>query len=657
MLQKKSYRLLRTSAAISAAILSSSLLLVSCGDDGDDGKDGADGAPGEDGQDLTARPFTISFSQLSLPETAAEQAQKRASAEVTVDETTYADGANTIVATNQSLPSLGGSGSVVYGTWKKGDGSDFTDGADPVVCTNGSGPDYTSLIEFNQFGQSTLFAITNMECSVGGAWITKLDQDSANGELTAVSARPVDFSEVYGTYVNCAGMTTPWGTHLGSEEYEPPMAAFNAAATAYASSPVWSGQENMQWFDDETWHDEHMLAIAEYNGLTNDAANAANFGYYYGWVPEIEITSADGDHNVMKHFSMGRFAHELSYVMPDNRTVYQSDDGANTGLFLYVADNEKDLSSGTRYAARWDQISGAGAGEAFISWVSLGHSDDATIRSAIDAGVTFSDLFAQETPNEDGTCPTDGFRSVNAYDHGLVCVQLNTDTFNGTEISQLASRLETRLYAGYLGATTEFRKEEGITFNPDDNILYVAMSELERGMMDNDSRYDLGGPNHIRLAGDDNECGAVYGLDVADGTVEDTDGALINSQYVVETMYGVVVGTEVVEDGCTPDGISNPDNITYLPQYGQLVIGEDSGASGDGSNSGYFDRDLGNFIWAFDVNTETLTRIASTPAGSETTSPYWNADVNGWGYLMMVNQHPDGAESDVGYVGPFPQLD
>lgn len=652
MLKKKTFRLSALPASIAAAILCQSMLLTGCG-----GDDGEDGQPGTDGLDLTSRAFTMVFSGLSLPETATEQAAKRASSEVTVDDTTYHIGANTIVATNQSLPALGGSGNVVYGTWKKGDGSDFTDGTDPVVCTNGSGPDYTSLIEYNKFGESALFAVTNMECSVGGAWIAKLNQDSATGKLTTVSARPVDFSGVYGTYVNCAGMTTPWGTHLGSEEYEPPMAAFNASAAAYASSPVWAGQDNMQWFDDETWHDQHMLAIAEYNGLTNDAASAANFGYYYGWVPEIEITSADGDHKVMKHFSMGRFAHELSYVMPDNRTVYQSDDGANTGLFMFVADEEKDLSSGNLYAAVWEQVSGTGAGEAFISWVNLGHSDSATIRSAIDAGITFGDMFTQETANADGSCPSAGFRSVNAYDHGLVCVQLNTGTFDGTPIEELASRLETRLYAGYMGATTEFRKEEGITFNPDDNVLYVAMSELERGMMDNDARYDLGGPNHIRLQGDDNECGAVYGMDVTQGTATDSDGNAIDSHYVVETMYGVIVGQEVVEDGCAPDNIANPDNLTYLPQYGKLVIGEDSGASGDGSNSGYFDRNLGNFIWAFDVESETLTRIASTPAGSETTSPYWKTNVNGWGYLMMVNQHPDGAESDVGYVGPFPALD
>lgn len=574
--------------------------------------------------------------------------------QTTVDGTTHSLGTATIVSTRDSLPTLGGSGNVVYGSWKKADGSDFSDGTNPIVCSNGSGPDYTSLIEYNKFGESALFAITNMECSVGGAWITKLQQDAATGALSAVSARPVDFSGVYGTYVNCAGMTTPWGTHLGSEEYEPPMAAFNAAATAYATSPAWARQDSMQWFGSETWHDEHMLAIAEYNGLTNDAAHAANFGYFYGWVPEITLTSAAGDHQVAKHFSMGRFAHELAYVMPDNRTVYESDDGENTGFFMYVADTPKDLSAGMLYAARWQQIDAGGAGEAFLAWVNLGHSDDATIRAAIDAGITFSDMFAQETPNPDGSCPSGGFRPVNAGDHGLVCVQLNTGSFNGTPTAELASRLESRLYAGYLGATTEFRKEEGITFNPDDNILYVSMSEIEKGMLAGHSR-DLGGPDHIRIDAPDNECGAVYGLDINPGVAYDSDGALIDSRYAVETMYGIVVGEEVVEDGCAADKVANPDNISYLPRYGILAIGEDSAVHNSGANT--FDRTLSNFTWAYDVKRGTLTRIASTPAGSESTSAYWNANINGWGYLMTVNQHPNGAESDIGYVGPFPQLD
>lgn len=41
----------------------------------------------------------------------------------------------------------------------------------------------------------------------------------------------------------------------------------------------------------------------------------------------------------------------------------------------------------------------------------------------------------------------------------------------------------------------------------------------------------------------------------------------------------------------------------------------------------------------------TLTRMLTTPYGSETTSPYWYPNINGWAYIMAVVQHPYG-ESD-----------
>ena len=63
-----------------------------------------------------------------------------------------------------------------------------------------------------------------------------------------------------------------------------------------------------------------------------------------------------------------------------------------------------------------------------------------------------------------------------------------------------------------------------------------------------------------------------------------------------------------------------------------------------------------------------LTRIQTTPYGSETTSPYWYPEINGWAYMASTIQHPYG-ESDrdqstgpddergyVGYVGPFPAM-
>jgi hypothetical protein len=46
-------------------------------------------------------------------------------------------------------------------------------------------------------------------------------------------------------------------------------------------------------------------------------------------------------------------------------------------------------------------------------------------------------------------------------------------------------------------------------------------------------------------------------------------------------------------------------------------------------------------IWYHDLKDGTLTRLLS----SETTSPYWYPNINGWAYMMTVVQHPYG-ESD-----------
>jgi hypothetical protein len=97
--------------------------------------------------------------------------------------------------------------------------------------------------------------------------------------------------------------------------------------------------------------------------------------------------------------------------------------------------------------------------------------------------------------------------------------------------------------------------------------------------------------------------------------------------------------------------------VTYLPGYHTLIIGEDTG-------SGH----QNDVIWSYNTKTGKLTRIQTTPYGSETTSPYFYPDINGWSYIMSVIQHPYG-ESDedklvdasdarayVGYIGPMPAL-
>jgi len=45
------------------------------------------------------------------------------------------------------------------------------------------------------------------------------------------------------------------------------------------------------------------------------------------------------------------------YAMPDQKTVYSSDDGTNQAFWKFVADKAGDMSSGTLYGAKLTQIS------------------------------------------------------------------------------------------------------------------------------------------------------------------------------------------------------------------------------------------------------------------------------------------------------------
>ncbi len=492
------------------------------------------------------------------------------------------------------------------------------DGSDAISDS----PDFSSLIPAN----GKLYQISHFENRPGAMYISEASQD-ADGNLTLTATRPIDFSAFGGLWVPCAGSVTPWETHLGSEEYPADARAIEVATSL-----------------DQI--DSYDYPMVRYQGvdpatMTLDEFRAAYLPYRYGYPTEITI-GTDGSAVAHKHFSMGRVAVELASVMPDEKTVYVSDDGTNVGLFMFVADTAGDLSAGELYAAKWTQTSDMGAGAADISWIDLGHTDDATVRKAIESGVTFSDLFETADMAEDGTCPA-GFLASNA-ESAAECLKVKPG------MEAIASRVETRRYAAMLGATTEFRKMEGSTYNPEHHSLYLSMSEVGKGMEDN-SKQDKGGANDIRVA--KNSCGAVYELSLTDNFQANAMKAVVEGR---KSDYAD--GTPEAGNSCDLDGIANPDNLTYLPGYNTLIIGEDTG-------SGH----QNDVIWAMDTETGRLTRIFSTPYGSETTSPYWYSDINGHGYLMAVVQHPYG-ESDedklsdpadarayMGYIGPFPTLD
>lgn len=484
------------------------------------------------------------------------------------------------------------------------------------VCNGqfgGSGPDHTEFIKVGK----KLFMITQFECNIGALYQAELKQDPKTGELSAVNLKYISQSPYHGGWVHCAGMKTPWNSFLGSEEYEPDAKSLDPK----------TGKIN-----------PYYNRIAPYFG--GDLTKASP--YYYGWITEIKIVNENGSDIYTKHYSMGRFAHELAYVMPDRQTVYLSDDGTNCALFMYKADKPGDLSSGTLYAAKWIQKSDKNGGSADLKWIKLAHSTDSEIKQIVDEKPLFNDIFDSVKPN--GAKCQAGFTSINT-NRGHECLRVKPG------MEKAAALLESRRYAAVKGATTEFRKMEGITYDPDTNRLYIAISQIAKGMEDNrkygkpNTKYDIGGNNDIRVKV--NKCGGVYALDLENYTAKNMYGMItgIPKKYASDTPYSNS------QNKCDINGLANPDNISYLARSNTLIIGEDT------------DMHQNDLIWAYDTKSGKLTsRVASTPYGSETTSVMWQPDINGFTYINFVTQHPfgesdqdklkdpDEAQSKVGYI-------
>lgn len=424
--------------------------------------------------------------------------------------------------------------------------------------------------------------------------LSTIDQDERTGTLSVADYENIDMAAINGLWIPCAASLSPWNTHLGSEEYEPDARAHEADGTK----------------------DPHLPFTVRYFGSARSASP-----YEYGWVPEVTVTSG-GTSSVKKHYALGRISRELAQVMPDGRTAYMGDDGSYTGLFMFVADNAADLSAGTLYAAKWTQTSIVDVGSADLTWIQLGHATDAEIEALVETGHTggtpirFSDVFLASSAD-----PMDAtYRKVRT-NTGVEWLKLQPG------MEKAAAFLETRRYAAYLGATTEFNKMEGVAVNAKDKKLYVAMSYVEKGMVAGSSPTDPAADIELTKL----SSGAVYQLTLAGGQSATNTATAIDSPWVATHMTGLVWGADQAADAAgnvsADDRIANPDNIKFSERFRTLFIGEDSG------------RHVNNYLWAYDVDTGKLSRLLSLPAGAESTGLQAVDDLNGFAYVMANFQH------------------
>jgi secreted PhoX family phosphatase len=464
-------------------------------------------------------------------------------------------------------------------------------------------------------------AIVHMENIPATTMLLELDQDQTTGKLTTTKATHMDWTKYGGISSPCAGSLSPWNTHLGSEEWGPPdsraeedctscdcVHKYGRAMMAYLDKPEYTTCTNYtEW---RAAYDEHYYT---------------HYRYHFPWESGIDGVGT-------KHMSMGRRGMELLYAMPDEKTVYMSDDTENGFLSVFKADTAKDLSAGTLWCAVVEQVADdstiAGGSFTIKEWKDMGHATTADIEPHVMGApyIRFYDMFETETPADAAPWCSAGFTAINVGGLGLECLKVKP----GKE--KLASRLESRRYAAMLGCTVEFSKMEGITYSTETGMLYIGMTMVRRGMENNTHANDKGSPNHIRLT--QNKCGCVYELDVDPDT------------YLVTTMKGLICGKlsdpEDPDNLCDVNTIANPDNVAAMHGHKMLLIAEDTTYH------------YNNILWLYDLEKRQLAgRIGATPDLAEVCSPYFYPDVGGFSYITMVMQHPNltsyGA-SAIGYV-------
>ena len=449
-------------------------------------------------------------------------------------------------------------------------GGDPTDDDAPLgVPTSPDGEELSdaTLPDFNGFVPSSTapdegYLFTNWESRPGLMSRLHLRRE-AGGSWSVQGSRNVDFRPVGGTWANCFGSVSPWGTPLSAEEM------YMAVDIARWNDP--------DWRTDDKQDGDDVALLADYLGHFPNP-------YRYGYM--VEITAPESANPTpRKRFAMGRFAHETAAVMPDKRTAYLTDDGTGKAFYKFVADEPGDLSSGTLYAAKHiqddgDEVATVGFD---IEWLELAHGDQAQIERWIAEydGVDYDDY------EEDASSyVTD--EEVEAW-------------ANGEAADDRVAFLETMKAAEAVGATTEFRKMEGLNVAPGarpGDPVYVAVSKVDDTMAD--------GEGDIQLQG--NEYGAVYRLPLESGyDVSRLEPVLTggpeanvcggcpydaspNADSNVcadcaldprrEEENGALqfLGTDSMQGASTVDpenAIANPDNLVVLPD-GRVVVGEDS---------------------------------------------------------------------------------
>jgi secreted PhoX family phosphatase len=413
-----------------------------------------------------------------------------------------------------------------------------------------------------------------------------LDGPAAGSDWLRTTADPTG-TRVLGTFNNCSGGVTPWGTFLSGEEN------FNGyfANAASVTEPVAAAR--LARYGVEEAATERLW---ERFDSRFDVAQEPNEVNRFGWI--VEVDPLDPAAPPVKHTALGRFKHEGATIRlaSDRRVVaYLGDDERFDYVYKYVSDEP--MMEGETRAAREHN------------------------RTLLTRGTLYVARFTGSSPagEIDGTgrLPADGtFDGSGEWIRLAAGDRSFVDGMTAAEVYVF-----TREAADKAGATKMDRPED-IEANPHSGNVYIALTNnSDRGKAD---ATRTAGPDEANPRVD-NKHGHV--IELSEEGNDPTATAFGWSILLVcgdpndpNTYFGGFDKTQV-------SPITSPDNLAFDP-YGNLWISTDSGQA----------LQINDGLYAVSLEGDTrgrTTLFASVPVGAECCGPVVTEN-----FVLISPQHP-----------------
>jgi len=422
---------------------------------------------------------------------------------------------------------------------------------------------------------------------------------------------------IIGTFQNCAGGTTPWGTVLSAEENFQDQVPEVVMADGSSFNPS------------ET---PFIISSGEINGRANVFGLAGN---KYGWMVEVDPTNPN-DYGT-KHTWLGRYRHEafgIRAVADQKLAVYSGCDRRGGHLYKFVSkdkvfdpqdkSNSRLFEAGMLYGAKFYPN---GVGE----WIPL--NPDTLVNPVSPSQVVGGKVILPEGDRTAG-----GIMEVETDKQLQPFVdQFKTlgDLYQGNspEEVQGAILIDAHFAASAAGVTCTARPEDTIVNA--DGTLFIAFTSGSGG--------SDGGPDKTVFVGTNGETDYEYGW-IMKLEEDDNDPAALSFTWSM-----LATGGEVANGGA---GFANPDNLTLDKKENLWVVTDmstskhnksvptrsEKGEALTGSAlTGVFGN---NSLWHIPLSGEDVGKIspfAIGPMECECTGVFFDSDNTS---LFLAIQHP-----------------